>query len=231
MLDLSNISLISICDKNYVPQTLKSMRYCLNNCSFKNATIITDFNDDTLSDKEITFNYLNQKIDKIAYSKFCINDLHKYVDGEFCLIVQWDGFIVNTSFWDWSFLEYDYIGAPWGFDEDCHNRVGNGGFSLRSKKFLEAVSIIDYNPYRCKVYTPLQQWSIIPEDWFLCYDQYSFLKNSGIKFADVNLASKFSVEYSNNIKRYNKEDLSTYNSFGFHGDFNTAAMKLLEGVL
>ena len=41
------------------------------------------------------------------------------------------------------FFDYDYIGAPW--PNNFVNRVGNGGFSLRSKKFLELTAKIPYN--------------------------------------------------------------------------------------
>ena len=50
--------------------------------------------------------------------------------------------------------------------------------------------------------------------------------NRGIKFAPKELAYKFSVEHPiNNLGVYDRNVLSTYNSFGFHGDFNTAGMK------
>jgi hypothetical protein len=52
--------------------------------------------------------------------------------------------IVRPELWSNDFLEYDYIGAPWMYsdtsyitDEGEHVPVGNGGFCLRSKKFLE----------------------------------------------------------------------------------------------
>lgn len=60
-----------------------------------------------------------------AYSDFIIYQLHKHVDSLHVLIVQWDGFIINSSHWDNRFLEYDYIGAPfiprsndWGYSRD-----------------------------------------------------------------------------------------------------------------
>jgi len=61
-----------------------------------------------------------------------------------CLLVQPDGFVINPDKWDNQFFEYDYIGAPW--EQVPHSyldpwgkphRVGNGGFSFRSKKLLD----------------------------------------------------------------------------------------------
>ena len=83
------------------------------------------------------------------YSKFVISELDKYVDTEHVLIVQYDGFILNPEAWSAEFLQYDYIGAPWlvadwaveNFDFPAKLLgqfvVGNGGFSLRSKKILK----------------------------------------------------------------------------------------------
>ncbi len=81
------------------------------------------------------------------YSRFCLENLHRYVDTEHVLIVQYDGFILNPRLWRDEFLDYDYIGAPWFVadwlvqDFTFPKRllgtriVGNGGFSLRSKKY------------------------------------------------------------------------------------------------
>lgn len=82
-----------------------------------------------------------------GYQRFMIEELNAYVETGHCLVVQADGFICDPSRWRDQFLGYDYIGAPW---PECiadydgwvvrldRNRVGNGGFSLRSKKLLEA---------------------------------------------------------------------------------------------
>ena len=48
------------------------------------------------------------------------------------------------------FLKWDYIGAPWPLSYEAfvdpfgrHIRVGNGGFSLRSRKFLEVPTKVE----------------------------------------------------------------------------------------
>ena len=79
-----------------------------------------------------------------AYSEFCVYKLHGVVNGKFALIVQADGYVINPHSWTSEFLNYDYIGAPWPLTDSAyidpfgnHQRVGNGGFSLRSKKLLQ----------------------------------------------------------------------------------------------
>ena len=64
--------------------------------------------------------------------------LKKYIDTDFCLIIQGDGFVIHPENWTDEFLKYDYIGAPWrNLAHYSFIRVGNGGFSLRSKKLLK----------------------------------------------------------------------------------------------
>ena len=56
------------------------------------------------------------------------------------LIIQHDGFILNHKAWDNEFLNYDYIGAPVYWMGNKLIEVGNGGFSLRSKKLLKIIA-------------------------------------------------------------------------------------------
>lgn len=150
---------------------------------------------------------LSHITDLIEYNRFFIEDLNNYISTDFVLTVQSDGFIINPSSWNDNFLNYDYIGAPWPW----HGACGNGGFSLRSKKFLETSSklkyIKDHHEYEC-----------CPEDNFLCLDVYNrkFMLDNGIKFADIKTALDFSFEHP--INQYPNSSIN--NSFGFHGKFN-----------
>lgn len=133
------------------------------------------------------------------YSEFVIKELHQYVNTDFALIIQWDGYIVNSPSWDKIFLEYDYIGAKWPFIKDKHI-VGNGGFSLRSKYLLEAVATI-------------AEGNIIEEneDKYISRTKRDVLEKSfGINFAPESIADIFSYERHN----------PAFATFGFHGFFN-----------
>ena len=143
------------------------------------------------------------KIDEMSiyeYSKFCIFDLVKVVDSEYCLIFQDDGFIVNPELWDDDFYNYDWIGSPWplymGWPREGH-QVGNGGFSLRSKKLLNWTST-------------LTDWAGQNEDTFIVSAKRDELESHGLRIAPVDIATKFSVE--NEMSR----EHSLHNVFGFH---------------
>jgi hypothetical protein len=131
-----------------------------------------------------------------TYSHFLIKELGRHIDTSHVLIVQWDGFVVDPSKWLDSFLAYDYVGAPWG---GCGEMlVGNGGFSLRSKKLMNALKEIQIEIYH-------------PEDDVICKQLRPLLEEKfDIQFSSVDLAKEFSFE---SIKPVGK-------TFGFHGLFN-----------
>lgn len=134
------------------------------------------------------------------YSHFMMKELHKFIDTDFVLIVQWDGFVVDPLCWDPVFLEYDYIGAPWPQFEPGLD-VGNGGFSLRSARLLQCLDDDEVRVHH-------------PEDIGICHVNRRYLVDRyGVKFAPSCVASRFSLERPSRKKP----------SFGFHGAFNFVA--------
>src|SRR5437016_3148166 len=73
-----------------------------------------------------------------AYSQFVLKGMLPYVATTHALLVQWDGYVINPLAWEASFLDCDYIGAKWLWQPEGR-RVGNGGFSLRSRRLIEAL--------------------------------------------------------------------------------------------
>lgn len=135
------------------------------------------------------------------YSNFVIRDLHRYIDTRHCLIIQSDGYVLNGAAWTNEFLSFDYIGAPWR----QWKIVGNGGFSLRSKKLLETTAqhATYTNPH--------------PEDAWICYAHRGALEQKGIKFGTFALAELFAFEGREyNGKTWQGAAYSIDNTFGFH---------------
>jgi len=127
------------------------------------------------------------------YSRFVLKSLGRHVDTAHVLLVQWDGYVVNPAAFDPAFLDCDYIGAKWYWFDDGM-RVGNGGFSLRSRRLLEA----------------LQDDRVAashPEDVAICVSHRAFLERQyGIRFAPPEIADRFSFE-----------EVPAPGAFGFHG--------------
>jgi hypothetical protein len=153
-------------------------------------------------------------LDGVGYSRFMIKELHRYVETDYCLVVQADGYVQNPRLWREDFLAYDFIGAPWpqttasrhGADVTIHNlserhRVGNGGFSLRSRRLLEACAGLPFEP--------LAQF---PEDFIICRLCQPYLAGLGLRFAPLEVAEAFAVELP---LRDGPVDLQRH--FGFHG--------------
>ena len=153
-------------------------------------------------------------------------------ETDFNLTVQDHAFAVNPQAWDDVFFDYDYIGAPfcrlWGGGPYWAGPiVGNGGFSLRSRKLHEA----------------LKSWPIdwYVEDWLqheprLRNFGYSVRNRSGraciqedilisvmarrvfeerydIRFCPAELAARFSLFEATEFTQH-----WVGRSFGFHGE-------------
>jgi hypothetical protein len=154
-------------------------------------------------------------LDFQGYSKFMVESLNAYIQTAHCLVVQADGFVLDPNRWRDRFLEYDYVGAPWPEHVNVcgsagmrqlmldKNRVGNGGFSLRSKKLLEAVSRLQFDHLNF----PLKS-----EDLLICHYLYDDMRAVGIRFAPPELAARFSIESEHGLYG---QSLKTV--FGFHG--------------
>ena len=129
------------------------------------------------------------------YNELIITKLADYVKTDFCLIIQYDGFILNPDAFLECFFDYDYVGAPWPCHK--HNNVGNGGFSLRSKKLLTAIQNLKYS-----------KLSPAPEDDFICRINRKILeKEYECNFAPEDVAMHFSIEHGSR----------EFPTFGFHG--------------
>jgi hypothetical protein len=184
MIDGKSITILGVAWGSQVNSTIRAMEYCLDIFPvFDKAKFITDITSE------------------IDYNRFFVEGINNIIDTDFVLNVQADGFIINPNLWSNNFLNFDYVGAPWRWDLIC----GNGGFSLRSKKFLETCAKIKYDKTH-------YEYSCAPEDWFLCIKNRKFLISNGIKFADVSTGLKFSFEHPIGISEEGLE-----NSFGFHG--------------
>lgn len=203
MIELKNITLICV-DGRMSPKenldSFKSLLYSSKDINFGEIKLISCINHPISNDKNIEF----IKIPPMSiseYNNFIIKKLYDYVDTEYVIIVQNDGFILNYHLWVDDFLNYDYIGSPW-INHEHYNRirVGNGGFSLRSKKFLE----IGKN--KCP-------FSGFNEDHLVCITYRNIFLENGIKYAPVEVAMKFALE-----KEIDECEFDLNKTFGFHGD-------------
>lgn len=134
-----------------------------------------------------------------------------YKDSRTCshiLFIQYDGWVLNGSLWQDSWLQYDYIGAPWPWQAEGRN-IGNGGFSLRSVRLMKFLA---ENAGEFPVETP--EDLILGDKYRPCLEQLGFI------WAPTSVAREFSFE---------REDWRP--TFGFHGIFNIPKVLLREDWL
>jgi hypothetical protein len=128
------------------------------------------------------------------YSRFVLNDLVRHVRTPYALVIQWDGYVVEPSAWRRAFLKYDYIGAPWP-DLPAERAIGNGGFSLRSRRLMEAVAAMKPAP-------------LVNEDVVIGHHLRPALETqAGMRFPPIKVAAQFSHEFAEAREQ----------PFGFHG--------------
>jgi hypothetical protein len=144
------------------------------------------------------------------YSQFILKEIVNYVDTDYLLIFQHDGFVINPDSWSDDFLNYDHVGASWKFRPE--KRTANGGFSLRSRRMCEAIrddkSIYLKNDHII---------SNFAEDHILFYIYREYLESvHKVKIAPEEVCDRFSIEAWGVKPPENRYR----GSFGFHG-FNT----------
>jgi hypothetical protein len=180
-------------------------------CKFKD---IVHFTANTNQVSNLSTVVYTKKFSYYEYQQFCIYGVNSHVHTDFAFYMQNDGFIVNPNMFDPAFFEYDYIGAPWQKGIFCIKKynyeiVGNGGFSIRSKRLLNYCQNIPH--------------VTLNEDTTISVRHRPSFEKLGCRFAPVELAKKFSIEMP-------LEDSHTIeNTFGFHGRWNKEkALQLLE---
>ena len=194
MLNLNNVTLL--CVETREPELAHwAIDKCLSGTQFAKVVLITNL--DRVSAKRSDIEYVQAPPIKTTkdYSELLLGGLDQYVQGSHVLVIQWDSFVTNPELWTSSFLTYDYIGAVWPHHPTT--AVGNGGFSLRSVRLLQAMK----KPGFVKKH---------PEDYCICVDNKEFLtQECGIRIAPTGVAEHFAVERS-----------PWHPAFGFHGFFN-----------
>ena len=143
-------------------------------------------------------------IDYLGYSLFMMHCLYAFIETDYCLVVQDDGWVLNGKNFKPEYYDYDYIGAPshcafgegnlylqfaWTQVTEPVKVVQNGGFSLRSRRFLEACNkhgIVHLNS------NEIHGWN---EDAQLSAILKPTLQSFGYKYCPDDIAKNFSIEY------------------------------------
>jgi hypothetical protein len=191
---LADVTLVAVTSVAIEP-TVQAMLASMRQVEFGNVLLLSDEPPPVGTDPSIQWRRIVRLSSRGDYSRFMLRELADHVGTAYALCVQWDGFVLNGAAWDPTFLAYDYIGAVWPHFHDGRD-VGNGGFSLRSRKLLEACRQLPFDGEA--------------EDVVIGRKCRSELESSGIRFAPTSVAQRFAYERS----------APTGHEFGFHGAYN-----------
>lgn len=144
------------------------------------------------------------RLDYHQYSWFVMYSLHNFIETDYVLIVQDDGWVIDGNNFTEDYYQYDYIGSvthaaltetnfhynwSWTQLNEPMFIIQNGGFSFRSKRFLQAPgkhgimhSTFNVQPF-CN------------EDVQLTSFLRPALEAVGMKYAPTDVAKQFSAEY------------------------------------
>jgi hypothetical protein len=121
--------------------------------------------------------------DKKASGLFYYTEAAREITTSHALLMEWDAGACDMGMWSDEFLQYDYIGAPWGTGM-CRQwpgyMVGNGGFALVTKRLVDFC----YDE-KFKIYTDM---------YVSCNHRQELEARGGFKWAPEDVARKFSYE-------------------------------------
>lgn len=225
----ADITVVALHGNGGIEKELVSLKKCMSELPGSQGLIITN----KLIDTDIPQKLVYQTLDHRQVSDFLMYCLFQYVDTEFALICQSDGWVLNGKNWRDEWFDYDYIGGlahgaldpvnnvfyngwRWIDYPESHTRLEdlriqqNGGLSLRSQKFMEAPT--KYGIVRQSQNHPM----LINEDIQFCCFMRPALESVGIKFAPNNEAMLFGFE-SLSCKVHKDFDLTK--AFGNHSQY------------
>ena len=192
---LKNVTLVAVTSVALQP-TIAALLASMRQVDFGQVLLLSDQPPPPNTISAISWRRIEPLASRTDYSRFMLRGLADHIETAHALCVQWDGFVLDGGAWDPSFLEYDYIGAVWPHFTDGYN-VGNGGFSLRSRKLLEVCKDLSFD-------------GSAVEDVIISRLCRPELELQGIRFAPEFVARHFAYERTRPTGR----------EFGFHGAFN-----------
>src|SRR5262245_45393140 len=184
---------------------------CCRKVSFADVVIVTD--KPALFERQASYKVVEDWPTKLGWSRSWWYDVPPLVHTSHTLNIQWDSWIWDASMWRDEFLKFDYVGAPWWYNDG--KNVGNGGFSLVSTR-LKRYLADHRDAFPCD--SPV-------DDDLLCRKYRPRLEAVGFAWAPEKVAYDFAYEGCGPPGHANTGDPTKH--FGFHAMFNWG--HVLEG--
>ena len=182
------------------------------------TTDIESFCDKFSIEIQIAKNLIPGQLKSLAID--LIQNLHSRFNTQYVLTIQDDGFPLRPGLENF-IGKWDYIGAPWVKHATYYDlypskyNVGNGGFSLRSKRLCEVASNVYKRWFRHAPYW----WYILGDDTFYCKTLRFWFRSAihDMRWPTLQQAAEFSIEC-------NEQIIPTTPPLGFHKEGFTRYM-------
>lgn len=200
-MNFTDITVVAIHGNGGIEREIPALRKNMEALPGSKGLIITN----KLIDTDIPQKLVHQTLDYESFQDFLVYGLFGYIDTEYALISQSDGWILNPANWRDEWFNYDFIGGythaafvpSEGNYYTNYSWVGkkgavvvqNGGLSLRSRRFLEAPT--KYGIMK----VPMEHKELRNEDIQLCCWMRPALESVGMKFAPKEESMLFSFEH------------------------------------
>jgi len=204
---VSDVTLLAI-SSNRVEGNVAALERCMNLMEFGAVKFLSHKNPDSLPDG-IQFEECMELKSIKDFDYYAFLELGKHVQTSHCLMVQDHAYILHPEIWKDTWLRWDFCGALWeerpefiSVSTGTMVRIGNGGFSLRSKRIMDLPK---------KLGLPLIEDRGFSNDDGLVNSFYrkTFLEN-GIKYPEATDIPEFS--YENDVP----ENIHITKFFGYH---------------
>ncbi len=179
---INDVTLVTI-ETMYHDLARRAMEETLHRVPFKNVLVFSD-RDFLPGARHVQI----QHGDMLSYCNLLLKGLLPYIETEYIIFQQWDAMVHNGSKWDDLFLQHDYIGAVWPWRGPGQN-VGNGGFSLRSRRLLQELQ----SPH---IQLDPNSEHGVQEDNYIAIQHRPWLESRGMVFAHPVIAERFAIELS-----------------------------------
>jgi hypothetical protein len=210
MINLPDVTLLAISSIE-IPATINALLKCCDKIDFGAVKFVSDKKPTNLPNG-IIYEYCPKITNTHEFDVYAFEHLYKHVQTSHMLMCQWHAFILRSYLWDDDWLKTDYIGGLWPWSTNYSNaftgeiiRVGNGGFSLRSKKIMSI-------PFTLGLKTVYDR-GFSNDDGLLCSYYRKQMLDCGIKYGSIKQSAVFSFE------NLTQENYGVKN-FGYHRYLN-----------
>lgn len=222
-INLPDVTLLAVSSIE-IPATIQALQISSEKINFAKIVLVSDTKPDNLPEN-IEYKYYPKITCSHDFDVFAIEHLGEYFETNHVLLVQYHGFVIHPELWENEWLQWDFCGALWperpefvSLSTGTMVRIGNGGFSLRSKKLYNTINRLELKCIYDRGYSN--------DDGLINSLFRKTLLENGINYPQPEDIANFS--YENPVPENNYGNIST---FGFHRYLSNKDMEIFNAKI